>query len=93
MINCDFCYDPDPQFVLPARDFQTPIQGHGSAGDWACCEVCAGLLHTGEWTRLTNRVIASWELRNGPMPPEVQRAMRRLYRDLRKNITGSVRHI
>lgn len=94
MANCDFCYDPEPTHVLPARDFQTPIPGAGSTGDWACCEVCADLIFTDQWTRLTNRVIASWEARTGlEMPDGGKAALRRLYRELRKNITGAVRKI
>lgn len=89
--RCDFCYADFPEWVLPARDF-TAIPGVSeSTGDWAACDLCAREIEKDRWNVLQRRVRASWEARHGVMPDEVEQAQKRLYRLLRKNVTGSLR--
>lgn len=88
--RCDFCFADDPHYVVPARSFN-----HGigiSAGDWAACELCAREIERDSWNGLLRRVLASWEARYGePMEEPVREGLRRMYRGLRKNITGAIR--
>lgn len=55
--KCDFCSDPKPSWVFPARSFTT-AGGNTSLGDWMACDICAGLIRAGEWPML-----AQWSLR------------------------------
>lgn len=87
--RCDFCYADYPEFVVPAKSFGTGIGE--SVGGWAACEACAGHIEADAWNRLMERVVASWEARHGPMEESIRTGLNRLYRTLRKNITGSVR--
>lgn len=88
--RCDFCYADDPIFRLPARTFGQ--QPSVSVGDWAACEMCARCIEKDAWNSLLRRVVASWEARHGhAMPDDHYRGVQRLYRNLRKNVTGSIR--
>lgn len=84
--RCDFCYADYPEYRLPVRTF-----GRGasvSVGDWAACDGCARCIEKDEWNRLMDRVVTSWESRHGPMSAAVTADLKRMYRQLRKNITG-----
>lgn len=84
---CDFCYRPDPPWVIPSSDFVS-IFAHAGA-DWTACDDCCQLVEKNDWNGLMRRVEKSWASRHGEMPEEVQRYLRGLYRQLRKHITGT----
>lgn len=87
--RCDFCYEDYPAWVIPAREFEV-LPGHMSTGDWAACDACVRLIETNQWSTLQRRAAQSWLDRHGePMAPPVFAGLPRLYRLLRKNITGS----
>jgi hypothetical protein len=87
--RCDFCYADYPEWVIPAREFEA-LPGHMSSGDWAACEACARLIESNQWSALQRRAAQSWLQRHGePMAPLVLAGLPRLYRLLRKNITGT----
>ena len=88
--RCDFCYADHPAWVVPARDFEV-LPGHVSNGDWAACSDCGRLIETDQWSALTRRARRGWEQIHGPMPDHQSDALPRLYRLLRKNITGALR--
>lgn len=89
--RCDFCFEDGPSWIVPARDFViTPSR---SVGDWAACDGCAQLIEGNRWNALEKRCVASWETRHGPMGDVQQAGIRRLHRELRKNIMGSLRPI
>lgn len=101
---CDFCYEPEPGFCLPVRDFlfggmvATTDMPDGnkarneSLGNWAACGVCAKLIERNDWNGLIRRVLASYAERRGYEPSAALRdELRRQYRALRKNIIGAVR--
>lgn len=92
--RCDFCFVDGTEWVIPARSFETPVPGSGSEGDWAACDDCATCILRNDWNGLLRRVLASWEERHGqPMDEPVVQALRVMYRQLRKNITGPPRRI
>ena len=56
---CDFCNSPAPGWGYPARDFEIDLNGSGgrvltikSAGAWAGCEKCSGLIENGDFDGL-----------------------------------------
>jgi hypothetical protein len=84
--RCDFCNADFPEFEVPVRDFIVPdLAGHASAGNWAACRPCAGLIEADRWNALLRR--RDWG------SPEREAAARRLWRAVRRNITGSIRPI
>lgn len=88
--RCDFCTRDFPEWVVPASEFEvTP--GHMSGDDWAACNECAALIEKDQWNALIRRAKAGWEDRNGPMPAELEGSIPRLYRLLRRHITGSIK--
>jgi hypothetical protein len=87
--RCDFCYADEVKYTLPAESFI--IGRHGSQGDWAACDGCAREIEKNAWNALLRRVLASHTARHGAPPPEVEQALRALYRELRKHVTGSLR--
>lgn len=95
--RCDICAAMFPRFELPAADFEVPPvagapTGTGSRGNWACCDECAKLIDTNQWTRAVDRAQAAIERnRGGPLSPAEVTHLRHLYRRLRANITGPVR--
>lgn len=91
--RCDFCYAPELDYTVPARDFSIPeLPDTGSIGDWGACEACAELIRRDQWSALVRRVTASWYARRGePMAPGTEAFLNRSYRLLRKNIIGPVR--
>lgn len=89
--RCDFCYADHPQWVVPARSFML-MAGHNSGGDWAACDECAPLIERDQWSALARRAKEGWEERHGvPMPGPVADNLSRMYRLLRRNITGSLK--
>lgn len=89
--KCDFCFAPDPDFTLPTHPFNAGL-GMAMDDEWSCCSTCAAYLRQNQWTRLFGHVKASWEERHGgPMPPEMDASLRRLYRQIRQNVRGDVR--
>lgn len=88
--RCDFCYADHPAWVVPAANFEV-VPGHMSAGDWAACDGCKDLINANQWSTLVRRAQVGFESRNGPMDPVVVASLPRLYRLLRKNITGSLK--
>lgn len=99
--RCDFCYSDEVAWVVPAREIrfevigspQPPIGGGGMDADWAACDPCSKLIDGNRWNALLERVKRSWEDRHGPMSPEVEAELKKLYRVLRKNITGALRPV
>lgn len=93
--RCDFCNNPTPTHVLPARDFTIPYApNHSSLADWAACPRCAALIERNEWTALTRRAEQAITLRRGqPMRPHEQTSLRALYRQLRQHVRGPLRPI
>lgn len=87
--RCDFCFADFPQWIVPAHAFEV-APGHMSNNDWAACNECAELIEGDRWTGLLRRAKASWETRNGGMSPGVEANLGRLYRLLRRNISGSL---
>lgn len=91
--RCDFCYQDDPEWVVPARSFQM-LPESGFVTDWAACGVCVVYVQRGEWNALLRRAVASWQEQHGePMVVDAQVMLRRMYRQLRKNITGAPRRM
>jgi hypothetical protein len=89
---CDFCYEPEPGWVVPARDFlmPTPDGSHyGSKGDWSSCETCAVFVREDRWDALFTRVLRSWERRRGSMDQVTGEYLQQLHAGLRENITGT----
>lgn len=93
--RCDFCNSDMPDFALPVRDFPVPGMGSSmSLGDWATCAACGKLIEGDRWNDLVTRVAALRESRELRAVGERERALiARLYRVVRKNITGSLRPI
>lgn len=62
--------------------------------DWAACATCAPLIERNRWTSLTSRAVAVREGRDDRLvPPEERTAIAALHRQVRQNITGSIRPI
>lgn len=100
--RCDFCFQPDPQWVLPVNDFPYDnltalglLASYGSAGSWAACDTCADFLNRGLWPNLTRRAMAAFRERHGTGEKDiddfVDDQLRSMYRQLRKNVAGPVR--
>lgn len=87
--RCDFCYVDNPGWVVPAEDFEV-MPGQMSGGNWAACDDCARLIESNQWSALVRRARTGWEARHGPMPAPVSESLPRLYRLLRRHITGSL---
>lgn len=83
---CDFCRFGSAAWVLPVKDFTTPI-GTQSGGGWAACDDCAALIERNQWNALIRRVVADI--------PEYQSVtaqtnLKTLYRLVRKNTAGAI---
>lgn len=91
--RCDFCNSDNPSHVLPARSFLTEMPMHGSDDDWAACTDCAVLIERDQWNRLLDRVWTCRAERGQPHGDAERAATKRLWRTLRKNVTGSLRPI
>lgn len=94
--RCDFCFADDPEFVLPVRTFSHGVVpgapewgGAESIGDWAACGNCAEQIQRNDWKGLLRRAMTGFEARHETtVEPQAMRAMRSMYRTLRKNVTG-----
>ncbi len=96
--RCDFCFADNPVWVVPAKEIRYEIpaldSGGGMDSDWAACDPCGQLIMKDRWNALLDRVQGSWERRNfESMTETMQAELRKLYRLLRKSITGSLRPI
>lgn len=93
--RCDFCNDARPEWVLPSRTFETPIETATSGGDWAACNECARFIERDQWNALIRRCVDAFMRRHPEHGPEtatsVETRLKQLYRKLRKNISGSLR--
>jgi hypothetical protein len=103
--KCDFCFEPDPNWIQPARSFSIAAlnalpnlpEEHGSHSDWAACDTCADFLNRGDWRGLRRRAFTAYKERNlapelGAMPDEfLDTMLNAFYRQLRSNLTGPVR--
>lgn len=88
--RCDFCNEDDPTRVVPARSFElADVPQSASVRGWAACDTCAALVDTGQWSALTRRARAGFEGRYGPMDAVGVTALKGMYRQLRKNVTGA----
>jgi hypothetical protein len=88
-LRCDFCFDPDPGWAMPVRDFRMEVlPGHGSLGEWLACDPCSAAIVRGDWPGLLRRTVASMTERHGPVPAEVVDGLRGLHRQLRRNALG-----
>lgn len=86
---CDFCSTAGVGFLLPARDFPMPGQPrHVSGGGWNACTECAALIERNQWSALVRRVRALDPAKDND---DVAAALARLWRELRRNITGGLR--
>lgn len=91
--RCDFCSDEEPQWILPAKDFEV-LKDHISHGDWSACDKCAALIRKGRWYDIVDRASAIWARKEGrPMPAEVQNSLHVMYALLRKNLAGELRPV
>jgi hypothetical protein len=89
--HCDFCFAYRPEYVVPAKSFDTDAQGR-SVGDWMACEACAQLVREARWEDLTVRAVEAFSARHGGvLPKEVGRVLARTYIKLKSNMTGPVR--
>jgi hypothetical protein len=103
--KCDFCFEPDPQWIQPARSFAIAALNalpnlpdeHGSHSDWAACDTCADFLNRGDWRGLRRRAFNAYKERNlapelGAMPDEfLDTMLNAFYSQLRRNLNGPVR--
>lgn len=90
--RCDFCNRDDQSYLIPARDFGMDDR-QMSSGEWAACDPCMRLIERNRWNDLLTRVLAVREQLGQETPPELRPALARMYRVLRKNISGSARPI
>lgn len=86
---CDFCYEPDPRWILPVKSFVNVKANAGSGGNWAACDGCVRLINRNEWSALMRRVKVAWQKRHGTMLPPVEQHISKMYRAVRKNMTGA----
>lgn len=63
---CDFCHDPKPSLMFPARSFivdevRGVAEAHGtdllSSSGWSACDPCAALVVTEKFDALIRRVM------------------------------------
>lgn len=54
-VMCDFCSQPNPRWVYPAKDFGEIVTKFASVGDWGACEECKQLIQAGDWDTLAQR--------------------------------------
>jgi hypothetical protein len=91
---CDFCYLEIPRddiWTVLAQDFQIPIIGTMSAGNWAACSTCVGYVRLGAWSALVDHAGTEYTRRNGGNPTEIKMWLTALYERLSKNLTDPPR--
>jgi hypothetical protein len=87
--RCDFCFADDPAFVLPVKSFI--YLGVGSKGNWAACGNCAQHITRNDWKGLLRRAVVGFKARHQEgLEPAAVNSLRGMYRELRKNVTGSL---
>lgn len=102
--RCDFCFANSTEWLLPAENFQLPVeraelfgtvgieepQPYMSNGAWGACGPCGDLIAAERWPLLLRRVRDEWPgVHSGnTMPERIYPATYRLYNELRKHITG-----
>jgi len=91
--RCDFCQADEVVWSLPARDFRYPGLPDGSVGAWVACDPCGQLIKRNAWSDLSQRCADSYASRRGGITPELALGMRRVHRELRKNITGPIERL
>ena len=98
--HCDFCQSdlwPGEQLFLPVKSFSdTVTRGFArSIEDWCACTTCASLINNNQWSALAKRATQAYCNNHGITDRREKRAMedyiRKLYRQVRANITGPVR--
>lgn len=94
---------PARSFILPGLssapvDSSGPVDSCGpvdnaSHGAWAACDSCAHLIDRNQWTALRHRALTAWSkaVDDPAQQAVVDRQLGRLYRQLRRNITGPAR--
>jgi hypothetical protein len=88
--RCDFCSLDEPEFVLPAGDFEV-LAGHVSKGAWAACRVCAGLIEADKWGQVIQRAADLWFRKEGtPMPQKTRTSLSVMFHLLRQHREGPV---
>lgn len=88
--RCDFCFADETVYVVPAKSFVTPYAPSMMVGDWAACELCGREIEKDAWNVVFRRSKAGYEARNGPMDSMTEMALKKMHRELRKNITGPI---
>lgn len=93
--RCDFCHadlTPEvPGWIVPVALFGTG-QNAQSNPDWLACDDCVRLVETDQWSALVRRAVQAWEERHAASAPSgVSTQIGRLYRQVRKNMTGTPR--
>ena len=69
---CDFCSEQPVTWSYPARSFVAYVVGAiggESVGDWACCDICHGLIESGDADALSERAIETLTARHPEMQP------------------------
>lgn len=91
---CDFCYHPSTEYEIPAQSFRyTDQPTHGSADNWAACTDCALMIGRNDWNGLVRRVTEQYQVRGTPLSDMQIVHIKRLWRQLRPNITGPPRRL
>lgn len=98
--HCDFCQVdiwPGEELVLPVKSF-SDVMTRGlarSVEDWCPCPTCAELIRRNQWSALARRAAQAYFRNHSIDNPAEKRALedyiRKLYRQVRANITGPVR--
>jgi len=70
--KCDFCSDPEPRWIYPARSFEGMPGAIYEAG-WAACEACHRLIEKLDFEALAER---SWSALRLEGRPEVEALLR-----------------
>ena len=86
-IRCDFCLAEDATWTLPVETYAMQGGPDMNIGDWAVCDICAGLLQDDAWDLIVQRVWLLFVERNGMVPKS---AFERMYEELRPHILGPV---
>jgi hypothetical protein len=90
--RCDFCTTDDPAWLLPARAFAVgEVLPTYSVEPWLACDACAELLRRNAWTRLRERCVKIRVQADPELgPDQLAYALAKMWRELRRNITGDL---
>lgn len=93
--KCDFCFAPDPGWVLPTHDFFTipsVDRRQRSVNDWTACDDCADFIRRNDWDGLTEYARKAYHLRRGTwLEGPAYEALREMYKNVRSNVKGELR--